>query len=277
MAGPRTTLREWRPPEAPTAVVDDPRMRARRVDVARTRGRRRMRRIRGVLAVVCALVWSLVALRSPLLDVDRVHVVGAERVSVAEVRRAAATTATGTPMAEVDLGRARAGVAALPWVDEVRVSRTWPGSVRIVVSERHEVATVEHVPADGDEGWALLDAEGRILAVVDARPDLPALPGERDAAPGRTLGPADRRALAVLGDLPSPLRTAVERTDEGADGLELELDDGFLVVLGDGTELAAKAEAAEAVRQHAGPGGEACRIDVRVPTAPVLTTGRACA
>lgn len=271
MAGPRTTVREWRPPET-TAVVDDPRMRARRVDVARSRGRRRMRRIKGVLAAICAVVWALVALRSPLLDVDRVHVVGTERVPEAEVRRAAATTATGTPMVEVDLGRAREGVAALPWVDEVRVTRMWPGSIRIVVSERHEVATVEH-----EDGWALLDAEGRVLAVVDARPDLPALPGERTAAPGRTLGADDRRALAVLADLPSALRAAVEATDDGPDGLELVLDDGYRVVLGDGTDLAAKAEAAEAVRQHAGDGGEACRIDVRVPTAPVLTTGRACA
>lgn len=271
MAGPRTTVREWRPPEA-TAVVDDPRMRARRVDVARSRGRRRMRRIKGVLGAICAVVWALVALRSPLLDVDRVHVVGAERVPVEEVRRAAASTAPGTPMVEVDLGRARAGVAALPWVDEVRVTRLWPGSVRIVVTERHEVATVET-----SDGWALVDADGRALAVVDAEPDLPALPGERDAAPGATLGPDDRRALTVLGDLPSELRSAVTRTDEGADGLELVLDDGYHVVLGDGTDLVAKAEAAEAVRQHAGSGGEACRIDVRVPTAPVLTTGRACA
>ncbi len=272
MAGPRTTVREWRPPE-PTAVVDDPRMRARRVDVARSRGRRRMRRIKGILAVICAVVWGLVAVRSPLLDVDRVHVVGAERVPVAEVRRAAATTSTGTPMVEVDLGRARAGVAALPWVDEVRVTRMWPGSVRIVVTERHEVAAV----ATSGEGWALVDADGRVLDVVGAEPDLPALPGERDAAPGDALGPDDRRALAVLGDLPSTLRSTVVTTDEGADGLELVLDDGFQVVLGDGTDLVAKAEAAEAVRQHAGSGGGACRIDVRVPTAPVLTTGRACA
>lgn len=271
MAGTRT---EWRPPdEAP--VIAHPRIRARRAEVARGVSRKRLRRIKGVLAVVCAVVWALVALRSPLLDVDRVQVVGAERVTVAEVRGAASSASAGTPMIDVDLGRARDGVAALPWVDEVRVTRLWPGTIRIVVTERHAVAAVER---EGGQGWALLDADGRVLEIVAPEPDLPTLPGERRAAAGATLGGDDRRALRILGALPSELRSAVDTTAEGADGLELVLDDGFRVVLGDGGDLAAKADAAEAVRQHAGtPGDQGCRIDVRVPTAPVLTTGRGCA
>lgn len=268
-----TRVREWRPPTAPDPVVDDPRMRARRVAVARTRGRKRLRRLNVVLALICAVVWALVALRSPLLDVDRVQVVGAERTSVDAIRSASGL-GPGTPMVEVDLGRAHDRVAALPWVDEVRTTRLWPGTVRIVVTERHEVATVDH-----DDGWALLDADGRVLAVVAERPDLPAVPGESGAAPGDRVGPDDRTALAVLGDLPSDLRSLTESTTEGPDGLELVLTDGFRVVLGDGEALGPKAEAAIAVRDHAGdPEGDGgCRIDVRVPTAPVLTTGRGCA
>jgi cell division protein FtsQ len=251
-------------------------MRARRAEVVRGVNRRRVRRLKAVLGVVCAIVWALVALRSPLLDVDRVQVVGAERIPVADVTRAAGN-GPGTPLIDVDLAGARAAVAALPWVDEVRVTRSWPGTIRIVVTERHEVATVRAGRSDGANGWALLDADGRVLAVTAAQPDLPALPGERHVAPGRVLDDDDQRALAVLGDLPTPLRSATETTDDGADGLELVLDDGFRVVLGDGEDLVAKAEAAIAVRQHAETAGGACRIDVRVPTAPVLTTGRGCA
>lgn len=271
MAGPRTPVREWRPPD-PARVVHDPRMRARRVEVTRSAGRRRMRRVKAVLAVICAVVWGLVALRSPLLDVDRVQVVGAERVDVAAVRAAARSTTPGTPMHEVDPGRAREGVAALPWVDEVRVTKLWPGTVRIVITERHEVAAVEH-----PDGWSLVDADGRVLVTIDDEPDLPALPGEREAAPGDRLGAEDRRALAVLGALPATLRSATDATATGPDGLELVLDDGFRAVLGDGGDLAAKARAVEAVRQHAGSPEDGCRIDVRVPTAPVLTSGRGCA
>ena len=47
-------------------------------------------------------------------------------------------------------------------------------------------------------------------------------------------------------------------------------------MLGDGTDLDAKLAAAEAVAADAEP-DEGCRIDVRVPTAPVLTTGGSCA
>lgn len=271
MTGPRTAVREWRPPdEAP--VVAHPRMRARRAEVSRGITRRRLRRIKAVLAVVCAVVWGLVAVRSPLLDVDRVQVVGAERVDAAAVREAASGTRPGTPMLDVDPGRAGEGVAALPWVDEVRVTRLWPGTVRIVVTERTEVATVE-----AGDAWALVDADGRVLALAESEPDLPTLAGRRDTGPGDTLDGGDRRALAVLGDLPTALRSATESTATRDDGLELVLDDGFVVVLGDGDDLDAKADAAEAVRQHAGEPTEACRIDVRVPTAPVLTTGRGCA
>lgn len=273
-----TRVRDWRPPAA-DPVVDDPRMRARRAEVARSAGRRRLRRLNVVLALICTVVWVLVALRSPLLDVDRVQVVGAERTTVEAIRQASGT-GRGTPMLEVDLGRAHDGVAALPWVDEVRTTRLWPGTVRIVVTERQEIASVEtELPGGEGDGWALLDAEGRVLAVVAERPDLPTLPGESDAAPGDRVGAGDREALAVLGDLPPELRSLTETTAEGSDGLELVLTDGFRVVLGDGEALTAKAEAAIAVREHAGdPEGDGgCRIDVRVPTAPVLTTGRGCA
>lgn len=266
-----TDVREWRPPTETVAATAHPRIRARRAEVARGRGRRRMRRVTAVLGVICAVVWTLVVLRSPLLDVDRVQVVGAERTDAAAIEAAGGAT-RGSPMVEVDLDGARRGVAALPWIDEVRTTRLWPGTIRIVVSERAEVATVAH-----DDGWALLDAEGRVLAVVATEPDLPALAGERAAAPGATLDRDDRAALAVLGALPASLRQAVDGADHGRDGLELVLDDGFRVVLGDDGQLAAKAQAAAAVRQHAAPPGDACRIDVRVPTAPVLTTGRGCA
>lgn len=230
-----------------------------------------MRRVEAVLGVICAIVWALVVLRSPLLDVDRVQIVGAERTGATAIERAGGVT-RGMPLVEVDLDGTRRGVAALPWIDEVRTARLWPGTIRIVVSERTEVAAVGH-----DEGWALLDADGRVLAVVDDEPDLPALTGERRAAPGATLDRDDRAVLAVLGALPTSLRQAVDRADQGGDGVELVLDDGFRVILGDAGQLTAKAQAAEAVRRHAAPAGAACRIDVRVPTAPVLTSGRGCA
>lgn len=258
------------PSEAPTSP--HPRMRERRVAVARSRGRRRLRRLNVVLALVALAVWSLVLLRSAALDVDRVAVEGAERTDRATVA-AASDLDRGDPMVGADLDRARRQVAALPWVDEVRVTRSWPGTVTIAVTERVAVATVAH-----PDGWVVLDRRGRALDVQPTAPsDLVALDGERAVAVGGSLPAPDRAVVAVVAALPPGLRDATTEAGDGSDGIELALDDGFRVVLGDRSDLDAKAEAAEAVRQHADQAGGYCRIDVRVPSAPVLTTGRGCA
>lgn len=251
--------------------VPHPRMRARRVEVARDVSRRRRRRLNAVLAVVCLVVWTLVGLRSPLLDVDRVQVSGAEHTSVDAIR-AAAGIAPGEPMVGADLDGGTAAVAALPWTDEVRVARRWPGTVRVVVTERTPVAVVR-TPG----GWARLDAEGRVLDLSPARPDdLVALTGRRDAAPGDTLPAADREVVATVAALPDVLAPDVGEATRGGQGLVLTLGEGWTVVLGDGEELPAKAAAARAVRAAADP-ADGCTIDVRVPDAPVLTPGGDCA
>ncbi len=247
-------------------------MRERRVEVARSRGRRRLRRINVVLALVCAVVWTLVVVRSPLLDVDRVAVAGTEATDPAAVR-AAAGIDPGDPMASADLDGARRRVAALPWVDEVRVTRSWPATVQITVTERVAVAAASH-----PDGWALVDRRGRVLATApDAPADLVVLEGERSTPVGDRLPAGDRAVLAAVAALPATLGTEVREAGDGPDGVELALEDEFRVVLGDRSDLAAKTEAALAVRQHAQVSGGACRIDVRVPSAPVLTTGRGCA
>lgn len=264
---PRTLEREA---VAPDPVID-PRMRARRVAVARTAGRKRLRRIKVVLAIVCAVVWTLVGLRSSLVDVDRVQVVGAEHTTVDEIR-AAADTPRGTPMLSADLDGAERRVAALPWVAEVRATKLWPGTVRLVVTEREPVAAVEHA-----DGWAVVDTRGRVLDVIDEAGDLPTLDGRRSASPGERLSADDRAVLAVLGSLPDPFAEAVVEGVTTDDGIELVLDDGFRATFGDRSDTDAKADAAEAVRQHADADDGRCRIDVRVPSAPVLTDGRGCA
>ena len=265
---PRTLERPAAGPDAPI----DPRIRARRAEVARTAGRKRLRRLKVVLALVCAVVWTLVGLRSSLVDVDRVQVVGADHTDLAALDRAAATP-VGTPMYQVDLAGIRRRLARLPWVDEVKASRLWPGTVRIVVTERRAVAAA---PAPGGRR-ALLDAGGRVLEVVGSDPDLPVVESTVTSGPGERAGAAARGEVAVVAELPDTLAPAVTSVGTGPDGIELVLDDGFRVVVGDATDVEAKARSAVAVRQHPGDDEALCRIDVRVPSAPVLTGGRGCA
>ncbi len=281
MSTPRPPVRNerTRPPRPPHARADappvnapaHPRIRARRVEVARNAGRRRRHHLNVLLGVICALVWGLVVVRSPLLDVDRVQVSGTERTAVDEVRSASGLT-VGSPMAELDLGRAADEVAELPWVDEVSVRRMWPGTVRVVVTERRPLGVVRTTG-----GWAQVDTEGRVLEVVPTRPrGMVGIEAAGPLAAGDVVGTSARRALRAVGRLPFDLRTSLERAAHDDDGLVLALDGGWQVVMGDATDLRAKADAALAVRQAA-DAADGCRIDVRVPTAPVLTGGGTCA
>ncbi len=268
---PRPPVQQDRAPAAaPATRPPHPRIRARRVAVARDVGRRRRRRLNVVLAVICLGVWTLVGLRSSLLDVDRVQVTGADRTAPDAVR-AAAGIAPGEPMVGLDVDAGTDAVAALPWVDEVRISRMWPGTVRIVVTERTPLAAVR---VDG--GWARVDAQGRVLDVVAAPPDLLALAGRRPAGPGATLPAADREVLATLARIPDALAVQVAQARADDRGLVLDVGEGWTVVVGDDDDLGAKAAAARAVQAAADP-ADGCTIDVRVPSSPVLTPGGDCA
>ena len=117
-------------------------MRSRRISVRRDAGRRRLRRITLVLALVALVVLALVATRTPLLDVDRVTVAGNERTSVDDVRNAAGIR-LGEPLLSIDLGTVASRVEELPWVASADVTRSWPSTVKIQVTEREPVAVVQ--------------------------------------------------------------------------------------------------------------------------------------
>lgn len=261
-------VRERPPAGAP--VRAHPRIRDRRVAVARDLGRRRRRRLNAVLGVLCAVVWTMVGLRSPLLDVDRVQVSGAERTPRDAVT-AALGAGRGTPLLDVDPGAATERIEALPWVAEARVQRLWPGTVRIVVEERHPVAVTSH-----PDGWATLDARGRVLAVGPARPPgLVALAGGHDGAPGTVVGTEARALLRAVGELPGEVRAALATLAAGPGGMTADMVAGPCLVLGDASGLEAKVRAAQAVQAHADL--DRGRIDVRVPSAPALTEDGRCA
>ena len=108
-------------------------MRARRIRVRRDAGKRRLRRLTLVLAVLALVVGAAVATRSPLLDVDRVEVTGAEQTSAGAVLEAAGSRARRA-LVSVDVAAAARRVEALPWVDDatgcpsLALDRRGPGS-----------------------------------------------------------------------------------------------------------------------------------------------------
>lgn len=301
-SGPRSGTRSGPRPGGRPAI--DPRLRARRVAVARAQGRRRLRIFLAAAMVVCLAGAGWLAVQSPLLDVDRVAVRGTDHLSAGEVQRAAGVEHRDALLL-VDGGAVARRVERLPWAGEVSVGRRLPGTLVIEVTERRPVAWVRTVPPAGAGGAdesaasgagptggagsaagvgsagaapagpvALLDAEGRVLDVVPRPPDgLGELRGVgRVPEPGRFVGRGAAVLRAVAG-LPAGLRAEVAsaRLHKGRAVVRFRSGPGAPpageVRFGDLVDLPAKVAAAVAVLDRLD--GRVAYLDVSVPGAPV--------
>lgn len=254
---------------APPALPIDPRIRRRRIEVRRDEGRRRRRIVVSCVVVAAAVAGASGATRSPLLDVDRVVLEGAERTTrdaVVELGH----LASSPPMLDVDTATLARRVEALPWVLEARARRQWPSTIRVDVVERRAAAVL---PA-GEGVWALADGTGRVLAVGPEKPPgLPVLgavppPGQ----PGTTVGGETRPSLAVAAALPDDLRPRIADV-AAVPGGEVELQlvpPGGVVRLGPPVDLDEKLRVLATVLARAELADVAV-IDLRVPRAPALT------
>ena len=249
----------------------DPRVAKRRAQVAAQARQKRRRRVLIVGSIALAIAAIAGLLTSPLLDVDRVEVKGAEHTSVAAVLGASGLRGGGHPMIAVDRFAVAQRVQRLPWVDRAEVTRKWPNVVRVLVVERVPVGVIG-VPG----GVALVDAKGRVLATAKAPPEhsypITVAPGDRIPGPGVTVPPAVLGAVRILGALSKGLAAQVEsihRLPGEQATYELTLHGPVTIRMGEDSRIADKLAAAEAVlaAQHA-PGTV---IDVRVPRSPAVT------
>ena len=264
-------------PAVPRLPID-PRIRQRLIEVRREQGRRRLRfvlTVAGIL-VVAAGGWGIT--RSPLLTVRHVEISGNGHTSVAAVR-ASAGLVHHRQMVDLDPGAMARAVGALPWVNTVTVRRHWPATVALSITERRPVAAT----ADRRGGWALVDTSGRVLDVVGAAPaGLPTIglaplpPGtdgptaEQAGDPGTLMSADLAGALTVAATLTAPLTTQVAAIVAESDGqVQLSLKGGATALLGPPDGLADKLTALVTMLAKAQVGK--ALVDVRVPSAPVLT------
>ena len=234
-----------RPPR-PRATID-PRISARRTEVTRQQGRRRLRVVGAVLAVALLVfgAWSL--LQSSLFSARAVTVVGATHETTAQIE-AAAGLSHHPPLLDVDTAAAVRGLEGLPWVRTAAVSVHWPD----------------------------LAASGRVLAVVPARPPgLLEMSGPQPpGSPGTTVGAPDRLGLLVASTLPVSFRAQVTavNVEPGASGawVQLTMTTPILVNIGNASQLTAKYEDVTTmlanVALHDGD-----TIDVSVPGVPTVS------
>lgn len=205
-----------------------------------------------VLVAVLVLLVGWVGWGTSVLGVREVRTTGLTILTPAQVRQAAAVPAQ-TPLLRVRTGEVADRVAALPPVEQVRVTRSWPDALTVTVVERTAVAAVPTA-----EGVVLVDAEGVVFHTVPEPPlDLPVVVV---AAPGPD-DPATVAALTVLAALTPQLRAElVSLTVAGPASIELSLFSGQVIRWGDETDSEHKALVATALLDQ-----DAEVIDVSAP------------
>ena len=252
-----------------TAVPMDPRIRERRAQVRRDAGRRRLRLLMSLGAALASLGLAAGVLHSPLFDVDRVFIEGATNTGRGDVLGAAGLDQR-TYMVRADEARLARRLEALPWVESAVVQKDWPATVRIRLLERSPVAAV---PVAGG-GWSLADATGRVLTppVGEAPPGMPVVEAPTPAGrPGSTAAEGVRGALHVASAVPSTLSGRVTKIAVDAGGsLVINVDRAPPVTFGPPAQATAKLLAVATLLARADMRGVKA-VDVRVPTAPVLT------
>jgi hypothetical protein len=182
-----------RPTEPPRI---DPRMRARWVRARRAEGRRRLHLVAGLGVVVVVVAAAVGVAASPLLAVRTVVVSGADHETTAQVT-AAAGLGSHPPMVTLDTGATERRIDSMPWVASARVSRHWPASVTVDVTERTAVAVVPLSAAPSAAATLsavsagaptlLVDATGRVLGLAHGTvPGLPVILDTRAPGPAGT-------------------------------------------------------------------------------------------
>ena len=221
-----------------------------------------------ILSVAALAGLAVGAVYSPIFDIDEVTAASTTHVSSEEVATAAAIK-TGTPMLFTETESAALRIEDIPWVSKATVTKSYPGSIRIVFTERAPVASIEREPGR----FAVLDETGRVL-MDDSAPVHPILGGvEEIPSPGGVIAIPELAAVARdLGH--SGLAQgilSVEQDSRGNRSYSVAMSDGIEVRLGSAREITRKARLAMKIHGDVPPGTE--YIDISTPEHPVSGTG----
>jgi cell division protein FtsQ len=218
--------------------------------------RRSSRRLVAVLLLGVALLGGAIWLVyfSPLLVVRHVAVTGHQQLPSEQVV-AAAQVPMGTPLARQDVEAIARRTTTLPAVQAASVTRTWPDTITVTVTERRPLLAVRK-----PGGFALVDPEGVAFAESASVPDGVVL---------AEVNPTDRPLLQQVGTVAVALSGSLGRqvsvlaaTD--AQRISLKLKSGVTVNWGSATDSALKAEIVAALLKS----GRAASIDVSSPHNP---------
>jgi cell division protein FtsQ len=197
-------------------------------------------------------VW--LAYFSPLLVVRQVVVSGQQQLRSEEIV-AAAQVPMGIPLARQDVEGIARRTTTLPAVRAASVSRTWPDTITVTVTERRPLLAIRR-----PGGFALVDHEGVAFAESGSAPDGVLL---------AEVNPTDRPLLQQVGVVAAALSgglgrevTVLAATD--AQQISLKLKSGVTVNWGSAADSALKADIVTALLQSSRAGF----LDVSSPHNP---------
>lgn len=222
---------------------------------ARPKRSRRPLVIAAAVVVVIA-VLAAVALLSPLLHLREVTVEGADHLDQEEV-----VSVSGLNEREnllfADTDAAAAAVSGMPWVKTVTVSRSWPSTVVVDITEYQAVGYIER---DGDP--SVVDENGTVFLRGMAPEGTTRI--DVDDAEDAGVDAAVAAAATVLAALHEGLRANVEMVEaDSAEDITLRFASGREVHWGSADRAEEKAVATELVLTREGQ-----RWNVSNPSVP---------
>lgn len=226
----------------------EPRLVERRQRVREAQRRRRRNRLVAVGAVVAVVAAAIGVAWSPVTDVDTIEVVGADTLTVDQIRGASGIV-DGDQMVAVDLAAVRTRLRAQPMVAAATVAREWPATVRIVLAEETPLLRLR-----SGEVERIVSRTGTVLPDdLDGADDLPvldvtdALPGGIDWEAGDPVPDELTGVLIVHARIPDALRGSLSDGRLDSDGdLSFRLDDAATVRFGPVEDVPAKLVAVRA-------------------------------
>ncbi|PNE41907.1 MULTISPECIES: cell division protein FtsQ/DivIB [Streptomyces] len=269
MAGPTTARRGAK--KSPSGPPPSPPSGGRRFRLPRLRLRRPRRRSVIIIAVAAVLLggfgaWALYG--SDWLRLEEVHATGTEVLTPEEVV-AAASAPMNAPLASVDTEAVRRRLLArLPRLKSVDVTRSWPHTLGLEVTERTPELLLQ---TNGK--FVEVDGEGVRFATVSRAPKgVPLLemtvsdsPSLHRFGTGRLL----RAAVTVARDLPAVVRKDMRTVRmRSYDSITLELAGDRTVMWGSREQGAEKAKVLAGLMKAA---RDARHFDISVPSAPAVS------
>jgi len=229
-----------------------------------------MRIIRWIVALAVAAgigFGGSVLWKSSLLELRRVEVAGNSEVSKEEVV-AETRLRRGVHLLSVDTDAVAGRVRSNPWIDDVRVERILPSTIRISVNERTPVALITAITGtfliDGN-GVVLEQSQRDLLLIEDVTPEV--------VEPGTTLDlPQLQHVFEILPKLDPSLSARLKSVSaRSVDRITFVLDTDTRILFGAAEEIEEKNFAARTLLKRAENDSKAIEyLDVRVPGRPAV-------